>query len=57
MKVILHFSRHFAEGTLKGLTHYDSINFVSFKSAVKWMRSVRINLSDKILFENLNIKA
>ena len=49
MKIKLHkiyFTRQFTSGSLKGLTHNDSISFPEVKSCVEWVRLFQVNNHD-----------
>jgi hypothetical protein len=43
MKFVLKFTRLFKSGTLKGLTHEDKINFVTWEDADLWVRAINAN--------------
>ena len=39
----LYFTRYFTKGCLKGLSHVDSIPFVSVDAAMAWIKGIKSN--------------
>jgi hypothetical protein len=49
----VNFTKHFTKGNLKGLDYVGSLDFVSVKSALDWIKGVKANAKNGSLNYNL----
>jgi hypothetical protein len=48
-RIVLHFTRQFTRGNLKGILHADKISFIDLEHANRWIQGVSFNSDRGVL--------